>query len=840
MFELLSKQGSPQNHLRCKGGDSIFARWCVCRVGSKKLCPWSKNIHLCQKLTLHRRLAKSSNLAVARKSCFINRNSLSYSVLNPDKKALINVESAFRIAFNLKKKKRLASTLRRAVRALSDVSGEVGTSAFSLAMLVFLVQEARTAALSRDAVLTGQPMGTSELDAVRQVFGDSASDQVAGIDYTAIAAAVAQISDLYAQEALAEDSFGADLAAGAEQGGLDAELELVGRYLRDAVQYAQLSAAGIAAEGTEAAVAGEGAVSVSAASADEASVLPSVSTVAGAVAVSSLASTPSSVNHAPTVAAALTAGATEAATSSVTLDLFSGASDVDTSDGLSLSGVTYTVGTATASSTVPTGLSLSSAGVLTVDPTSSAFIYLAADQTLDIVVRYTISDGNGGTVAQTATITITGAAQTTEISLAAANTLYTAGTYYSDDDYITVDVTSNEISAAGSLSDLSLSALDTLGVDVIDIDGSGTNVTLHVDSADTLAMSNAGLSFATGDNIVLDVTTDELGATLLGGNGTGSYLAGTLDSSLSSASLSMSALVDLGVSVVDIGGSDSEATLHISVADFAAMQSAGLSFASADTIVQDGTDYPASFARSFSSTTTAEKLASAVGDSLGLHAMGIDKVEVDNDVLVTLHEDAGMAFGADQSLKNLLLAMDDSGVTSADMANSVDAVSAVAVGADANFAISDAMVSALMDAGLLTANTDSTIEVDTSSEHMSTSLSQLADIGADKVVTSEDVVYVDLGHDVANVVALSTLLAKLASDDVAAKFVQADGAAVAEVGLVLSAQQAALATAIQSSSSVLDQLTSAGITELLVACDNTHTTADVTLLGQDYYKVPVA
>jgi hypothetical protein len=785
-------------------------------------------------------LAKSSNLAVARKSCFINRNSLSYSVLNPDKKALINVESAFRIAFNLKKKKRLASTLRRAVRALSDVSGEVGTSAFSLAMLVFLVQEARTAALSRDAVLTGQPMGTSELDAVRQVFGDSASDQVAGIDYTAIAAAVAQISDLYAQEALAEDSFGADLAAGAEQGGLDAELELVGRYLRDAVQYAQLSAAGIAAEGTEAAVAGEGAVSVSAASADEASVLPSVSTVAGAVAVSSLASTPSSVNHAPTVAAALTAGATEAATSSVTLDLFSGASDVDTSDGLSLSGVTYTVGTATASSTVPTGLSLSSAGVLTVDPTSSAFIYLAADQTLDIVVRYTISDGNGGTVAQTATITITGAAQTTEISLAAANTLYTAGTYYSDDDYITVDVTSNEISAAGSLSDLSLSALDTLGVDVIDIDGSGTNVTLHVDSADTLAMSNAGLSFATGDNIVLDVTTDELGATLLGGNGTGSYLAGTLDSSLSSASLSMSALVDLGVSVVDIGGSDSEATLHISVADFAAMQSAGLSFASADTIVQDGTDYPASFARSFSSTTTAEKLASAVGDSLGLHAMGIDKVEVDNDVLVTLHEDAGMAFGADQSLKNLLLAMDDSGVTSADMANSVDAVSAVAVGADANFAISDAMVSALMDAGLLTANTDSTIEVDTSSEHMSTSLSQLADIGADKVVTSEDVVYVDLGHDVANVVALSTLLAKLASDDVAAKFVQADGAAVAEVGLVLSAQQAALATAIQSSSSVLDQLTSAGITELLVACDNTHTTADVTLLGQDYYKVPVA
>jgi hypothetical protein len=120
---------------------------------------------------------------------------------------------------------------------------------------------------------------------------------------------------------------------------------------------------------------------------------------------------------------------------------------------------------------------------------------------------------------------------------------------------------------------------------------------------------------------------------------------------------------------------------------------------------------------------------------------------------------------------------------------------------------------------------------------MSTSLSQLADIGADKVVTSQDVVYLDLGDGVSDVDALSTLLTNLA----AATFVQTDGeTAVTEVGLVLSADQATLATAIEGSSSVLDQLTSAGITELLVACDDTHTTADVTLLGQDYYKVPVA
>jgi hypothetical protein len=136
---------------------------------------------------------------------------------------------------------------------------------------------------------------------------------------------------------------------------------------------------------------------------------------------------------------------------------------------------------------------------------------------------------------------------------------------------------------------------------------------------------------------------------------------------------------------------------------------------------------------------------------------------------------------------------------------------------------------------LFTANTDSTIEVDTSSEYMSTSLSQLADMGADKVVSSHDVVYVDLGDDVADVDALSALLTSLA----AATFVRADGeTAVAEVGLVLSADQSALATAIESSSSVLDQLTSAGITELLVACDPNTTGDVIKLLGQDYYKVP--
>jgi len=200
------------------------------------------------------------------------------------------------------KKKCLASTLQRAVRALSRASGEVGTSAFSLAMLVFLVTEARAKALSQDDAPGGETLETSDLDAVREVFGDSASDQVAGVDYTEIADAVAQISDWYAQEVLAED------AAGAEPVGSDAEMELLDQYLQDAVQYAQLSLEEASVLEAEAAVS-EGAAT--GAGPLVAAAAPSFSAVAGGAAVvsgaaligsnsTSSGSTSSSANTAPT------------------------------------------------------------------------------------------------------------------------------------------------------------------------------------------------------------------------------------------------------------------------------------------------------------------------------------------------------------------------------------------------------------------------------------------------------------------------------------------------------------------------------------------------------------
>jgi hypothetical protein len=371
-----------------------------------------------------------------------------------------------------------------------------------------------------------------------------------------------------------------------------------------------------------------------------------------------------------------------------------------------------------------------------------------------------------------------------------------------------------------------------LGVDVIDINGSATsagNTILHIGSADALAMDAAGLEFASGDTITLDITAS---GEIEGVNG--SYLTGSLNTAINqiTGGLTLSEISGLGVDVIDIDGAQS-ATLHITSANMLEMANAGLTWADNDNIVVEATN---TVARSLSLTSTDETLANIVGDSLGLSAMGIDQVEIDEGVMVSLYQDSDFALGSDQSLKDLLQALGDSGITSGDMAQSQDAVSAVVVSAEANFAIDDTMVSALMDAGLLTANTDSTIEVETDSEHMSTSLSQLADIGADKVTTSQDKVYVDLG-DVNDVDTLSEMLGNL-FDGTSMLFQQNDGSVVTEVGLVLSADQADLATAIEDSADVMAQLAHVGITELLIATADDQS-VDVTLLGQEYHKVPV-
>ena len=101
-------------------------------------------------------------------------------------------------------------------------------------------------------------------------------------------------------------------------------------------------------------------------------------------------------NDAPTVGAAITAAANED-DAGFTVDMLTGASDIDTSDVLSVANVTG----------LTAGVTLSGTN-LNVDPSDAAFQSLALGAVLAIVVNYDVVDSFGGSAAQTATITITG------------------------------------------------------------------------------------------------------------------------------------------------------------------------------------------------------------------------------------------------------------------------------------------------------------------------------------------------------------------------------------------------------------------------------------------------
>ncbi|WP_194523958.1 beta strand repeat-containing protein, partial [Salinicola rhizosphaerae] len=132
----------------------------------------------------------------------------------------------------------------------------------------------------------------------------------------------------------------------------------------------------------------------------------------GGTATSTLTVTVTGTNDAPTVTAPLSTSATEDG-APVTLNLLSGASDVDGGT-LSVTGLP---------TTLPAGVTYNATtGQLTLDPSNAAYQNLAAGQTRDVSVSYTISDGQGGTVAQSATFTVTG---TNDAPVAQASTATT-------------------------------------------------------------------------------------------------------------------------------------------------------------------------------------------------------------------------------------------------------------------------------------------------------------------------------------------------------------------------------------------------------------------------------
>jgi VCBS repeat-containing protein len=113
-------------------------------------------------------------------------------------------------------------------------------------------------------------------------------------------------------------------------------------------------------------------------------------------------------NNPPTVGQALTASVAEGDPAK-TLDLLAGASDPDTGDVLAIDGLTYKLGTAAVADAAAAGLSYDAATrKLTLDPGNALFNHLALGATETVTASYTITDGHGGSAAQTATFTITG------------------------------------------------------------------------------------------------------------------------------------------------------------------------------------------------------------------------------------------------------------------------------------------------------------------------------------------------------------------------------------------------------------------------------------------------
>ncbi|CAN5276996.1 hypothetical protein BH11PSE4_BH11PSE4_16710 [soil metagenome] len=114
------------------------------------------------------------------------------------------------------------------------------------------------------------------------------------------------------------------------------------------------------------------------------------------------------VNHAPVVAAPLTAGANEG-DAPFTANLLAGATDPDTGDAatLAVTNVTYKIDGGIASADAPAGVS-QIGGTLNINPADAAFDHLAQGETTNLVVSYDVTDSHGATVSQTETITVTG------------------------------------------------------------------------------------------------------------------------------------------------------------------------------------------------------------------------------------------------------------------------------------------------------------------------------------------------------------------------------------------------------------------------------------------------
>ena len=122
------------------------------------------------------------------------------------------------------------------------------------------------------------------------------------------------------------------------------------------------------------------------------------------------------VNAPPEVASAVTGSKTEDSGMGA-IDLLAGATDADTSDTLSLDKITYQLAGQAKTTTIPSYLTMGKDGhTLVINTNAPAFQHLATGDTQTITMSYNVKDTHGGSIQQTATVTITGTNDSAVIS----------------------------------------------------------------------------------------------------------------------------------------------------------------------------------------------------------------------------------------------------------------------------------------------------------------------------------------------------------------------------------------------------------------------------------------
>ncbi|MBU2984233.1 retention module-containing protein, partial [Saccharophagus degradans] len=186
-------------------------------------------------------------------------------------------------------------------------------------------------------------------------------------------------------------------------------------------------------------------------------------------------------NAAPTVSAAVTSSASED-DSAYSVDLLENASDDDASNTLNVNNLTLTSGDAS-------GITVNGN---TLDVAPNAYNALAVGESEVITYSYEVEDGNGGSVAQTATITITGSNDAPTVSSAVTSTAS------EDDAAYSLDLLTNASDADGS---------DTLNVNNLTlVSGDASGITV---SGNSLSIDpNAYNALATGESEVITYSYD--------------------------------------------------------------------------------------------------------------------------------------------------------------------------------------------------------------------------------------------------------------------------------------------------------------------------------------------